>query len=180
MAERAKGVYVSDLSYGSIPMRRGHWIDRTPGIDRDLAAMQARIKESSPEAIPHPYIDKAVRAITEKANRPRTSCIHNVPTSFSPGKPVALSLEITASDAAPAAVQLTYRHVNQAERWKSLPMERKGHSFTASIPADYTHSVYPLQYYFVLSTGPASAWFHPAFNKTLSNQPYYAISKRSS
>jgi hypothetical protein len=180
MAERAKGVYVSDISYGGIPMRRGHWIDRIPGIDKDLAAMAAKIKEAPTGATPSPNADKAVRAITQKPNRPYTVCAHHVPTSFSPGKPLALSLEITNSGAAPTAIHLMYRHVNQGERWKSLPMEGQSHTFGASIPADYTNSVYPVQYYFVLSTGPASGWFHPAFNKTLSNQPYYVISKRSS
>jgi hypothetical protein len=36
-----------------------------------------------------------------------------------------------------------------------------------------------LQYYFALQRGSDAAWLYPAFNPTLSNQPYYAISKRS-
>src|SRR6185312_6223191 len=38
MAQRARSVYVADLTYGDTPGRRGHWLDRLPGIDRDLAA----------------------------------------------------------------------------------------------------------------------------------------------
>src|SRR5207249_3684502 len=38
MAERADAIYSADISYGDIPIRRGHWADRLPEIDRDLAA----------------------------------------------------------------------------------------------------------------------------------------------
>jgi hypothetical protein len=51
-------------------------------------------------------------------------------------------------------------------------------SYSAAIPAEYTDSVYPLQYYFELRGEAGKASFHPAFNATLSNQPYYAVSKR--
>ena len=43
MAERAKNVYRANVSYGSIPKRSGHWLDRLPGIDSDLAAMKTKI-----------------------------------------------------------------------------------------------------------------------------------------
>ena len=36
MADRANHVYRPDITYGNIPMRRGNWADRLPGIDRDL------------------------------------------------------------------------------------------------------------------------------------------------
>jgi hypothetical protein len=57
-------------------------------------------------------------------------------------------------------------------------MARNHDSYGAAVPGDYTNSVYPLQYYFVLQRANA-AWFYPAFNSTLSNQPYYAIAKMS-
>jgi hypothetical protein len=33
IAERAKGVYVSDVTVGELPWLRGHWLDRLPAID---------------------------------------------------------------------------------------------------------------------------------------------------
>ena len=57
-------------------------------------------------------------------------------------------------------------------------MQRTSASHSAAIPAAYTDSPYPLQYYFELHTATA-ATLHPAFNPTLSNQPYYAVYKRS-
>ena len=73
---------------------------------------------------------------------------------------------------------LWYRHVTQGERWLSTPMEEHPGTYTAAIPAAYTASPYPLQYYFELRTAN-SATLHPPFNSTWSNQPYYAIHKRT-
>lgn len=52
-------------------------------------------------------------------------------------------------------------------------------SCTGTIPAEYTQSKYPLQYYFELDNGNGPAWLYPGFNKTLSNQPYFVVWKRS-
>jgi hypothetical protein len=53
-------------------------------------------------------------------------------------------------------------------------MQKSQQTYTAEIPGEYTNSPYPLQYYFELFN-ESSAWFYPAFNETLSNQPYYAL-----
>jgi hypothetical protein len=55
---------------------------------------------------------------------------------------------------------------------------RSGDLHSAAIPAAYTDSPYPLQYYFELHAADA-ATLHPAFNPTLSNQPYYSIHLRT-
>jgi hypothetical protein len=57
-------------------------------------------------------------------------------------------------------------------------MQHSAGSHSAAIPADYTNSLYPLQYYFELRTASA-ATLHPPLNSTWSNQPYYAIYKRT-
>ena len=58
-----------------------------------------------------------------------------------------------------------------------MAMSQEGDTFRAAIPAAYTSSPYPLQYYFVLEKG-AQAALYPGFNTTLSNQPYFAVWKR--
>jgi hypothetical protein len=73
---------------------------------------------------------------------------------------------------------LHYRHVDQAERWTSTPMTRSGSRFEGVIPAAYTSSPYPLQYYFEFRRG-GKAWSHPAFNASLSNTPYFAVFRRA-
>jgi hypothetical protein len=179
MAERAKNIYVADVSYGSIPMRRGHWMDRIPDIDKDIAAMQAKLKDGSIKPSGAPRATTSIHAVTLKPHRATAGCSHTPATSFHPGQQLGLSLHLTGSGDTPSTVKLYYRHVNQAERWKSVPMEKKQQTYTAEIPGDYTNSLYPLQYYFELAKDTSAAWFHPAFNATLSNQPYYALYQRT-
>jgi hypothetical protein len=179
MAQRAKEVYVADVSYGDIPQRKGHWMDRIPGIDTDLAAMEAKIKdESIKPAGGSERASAAIRAVTTKPRRFSAGCSHTVAVSFHPSQALPLTLHLTGSGDKPSAVKLFYRHVNQGERWKSVPMQKSQQTYTAEISGEYTKSPYPLQYYFELSN-ESSAWFYPAFNATLSNQPYYAIYKRT-
>jgi hypothetical protein len=93
------------------------------------------------------------------------------PTSFHPGVDLAVSVSVPV---AVTSAVLWYRHVNHGERWLSIPMQRAGNSCSAAIAGSYTGSPYPLQYYFELRTLDA-ATLHPAFNATLSNQPYFAL-----
>jgi hypothetical protein len=57
-------------------------------------------------------------------------------------------------------------------------MSREDGRSTGTIPAEYTQSEYPLQYYFELQDGKAAAWMYPGFNKTFSNQPYFALIRK--
>jgi hypothetical protein len=182
MADRAKGVYLSDISYGRIPKRRGHWSDRLPGIETDIAAMQEKLQAPSASTKSGENAAEAIRAATGRPRRPSVKCVPAPLTSFRPGQPLTVSIRIASNDAnnAPTSVHLFYRHVDQAERWLSVEMSRENDVYTYAIPGDYTNSIYPLQYYFNLQHENASAWLYPAFNSTLSNQPYYAVSKRTS
>jgi hypothetical protein len=181
MAKRAKGVYVSDISYGRIAKRRGHWSDRLPGIDTDLAAMEQKLQSPPTSGNSADSSARTIAAATGRPNRPAVPCTHTPPQSFDPGQPLRLSLRVSTTDeaSAPTAARLYYRHVNQAERWLSTAMRDNSGTYSAAIPGDYTQSPFPLEYYFEFERGDRSAWLVPAFNATLSNQPYYAVSKRS-
>ncbi|MFP5248691.1 MAG: hypothetical protein ACLGP3_02555 [Acidobacteriota bacterium] len=181
MAERANRVYVADVSYGRIPMRRGHWSDRLAGIDPDLAAMEQKLQAPPASAGRNPHTAQAIAAATGRPHRPSVPCTHRPPESFAPGQPLGLMLHVNPASGTtpPTAARLWYRHVNQGERWRSMPMQAGSSKYTAAIPGDYTQSLFSLEYYFELERGTDAAWLVPAFNTTLSNQPYYAISKRS-
>ncbi len=167
MAERADKIYSADISYGDIPVRRGHWADRLPGIDHDLAALEKYFGDKTTQQ----SSAKAVRQATKASRRPTVDVKHTVPDAFGSGDDLHLTMNT------PAIVTesvLWYRHVNHAERWVSAPMQKTGNSHSAFIPGSYTSSPYPLQYYFELHTTEA-ATLHPPFNATFSNQPYYVI-----
>jgi hypothetical protein len=179
MAARAARVYRSNVSYGSVPKRRGHWSDRLAGIDTDLAAMRAKVQGPPAAAPADQNIAKATRAATNRISRPGAQCAHTPPDLFQPGQPLSLSLGIEPPTGGLSSVILCYRHVNQAERWKSVVTNEQDGNFSAAIPAEYTDSEYPLQYYFELKNEGGSAWLYPGFNQTLSNQPYFAVYKRT-
>jgi hypothetical protein len=167
---RAKSVYAADVSYGRPAFRRGNWADRLAAIDTDLAALEQSFA-SAPEKTA-----SAADALRRVASVPRlTIDAHHTPAdSFQPGSDLVLTISTpaTVTDAV-----LWYRHVNQGERWRSVSMQHSAGLHSATIPGDYTNSLYPLQYYFELRTASA-ATLHPPFNSTWSNQPYYAIHKR--
>ena len=180
MAERASKVYKSDVGYGDVPLRRGHWSDRIPGIDADIAAMKGKLLSPPAPSGSAEAIARAIRAAAARPVRPAVPCTHGPDATFHPGKALHLSLQIPAGATnAVASARLHYRHVNQAERWLTADMQKDHMGYSAEIPAEYTDSVYPLQYYFELDNMQKEAWLYPAFNASLSNQPYYAIFKRS-
>ncbi len=73
------------------------------------------------------------------------------------------------------SVRLQYRHLNQAETYSALDMEREGAVWRATVPADYTQSPYPLQYYFeVRSNAGVALW--PGFKSDFLGQPYFVSS----
>ncbi|HEY1501499.1 MAG TPA: hypothetical protein VGF88_18130 [Acidobacteriaceae bacterium] len=180
MATRAKNVYRADIGYGDVPMRRGHWMDRLAGIDADIAAMQAQLQGATAANLPV-QAEAAVREATGRPSRPSLPVVHKATESFVPGTPLDVAVELGKGSGAedPVTVRLHYRHVDQAERWQWAEMDENGRSYKATIPADYTRSAFPLEYYFELRR-ERQAWMAPGFNATWSNQPYFAVWKRRS
>ena len=176
MAERARTVYQANVSYGSIPKRSGHWSDRLPAIDTDLSALKATVQRILTQ--PMQFLVEAPAPFGLSQFAPPATCTHTPQESFSPGQAIEITLAISSGSPA-FQVRLFYRHVNQAERWQSVAATRSGNSFTATIPANYTSSPFPMQYYFEVDDGFGKAWMHPGFNRTLSNQPYFVVDKRS-
>lgn len=173
MAERARGVYVADLTYGRTPVRRGHWMDRLPAIDQDIAAVEAAHFEANSDAG-----DRAAAAIsmaTGRPSRPVFAGAHRPPRGFEARKAVPLTISFRGD--APSSVLLWYRQVDQAERWKSVKMDASGRTFEASIPAEYTDSRFPLQYYFEARKSNDAAALYPGFGAEFANQPYFVLVK---
>jgi hypothetical protein len=168
MAERADTIYAKDISYGDIPIRRGHWAGRIPAIDQDLTALE---KHFGAKPIQQSSAGRAIQQVTKTSTRPLVAAEHALPDTFHPGSDLYLTI---ATPAVVTGSTLWYRHVNHGERWLSAPMQKTGNAHRASVPGSYTNSPYPLQYYFELRMADA-AILHPPFNPTLSNQPYYAI-----
>lgn len=174
MAERAKGIYRSDITYGTKTLC-GHWLDRIPAFDEDIADLRTRLKiPVTPAAKVDPVaVGRVLKIVNAKPIRPSVSAQHVPATRFRSAQPLPLSLHIKSRT--PRWVMLYYRHVNEAERWQSVVLMRKGNVFQGEIPADYTDKRYPLQYYFEVETGPAEATLLPLLASDLANVPYYVV-----
>jgi hypothetical protein len=185
MAERAKNAYRANVSYGSIPKRSGHWLDRLPGIDTDLAAMKAKIQVNTGETASRKAPLDGMKAIA--GIMPGTvpvKCSHTPPERFTPGGALEVKLFVSGVTGGEGiksvrSVRLRYRHVNQAERWNVLDVNGEDGAYAAAIPAAYTQSDFGLEYYFELADSKGSEWMYPGFNKALSNQPYFAVCNRN-
>ena len=184
-AERAKNVYRTDISYGSIPKRRGHWLDRLPGIDSDIAAMKSKIHLNKAETISRRAVSEEMNAIAGLLpSAVQVRCSHTPPETFTPGNPLEVKLLILGGSSGGGtqsvrSVRLRYRRVNQAERWNVLDLDGENGIYAAAIPSEYTRSEFALEYYFELSDAKGVEWMYPGFNKTLSNQPYFTVCKRT-
>ena len=182
MAERAKKVYRLNIAYGDKEDRRGHWIDRLPAIDLDVRNLDAKVKGATQMPAATQSATSALAVAVAKQRRISVNCTHEPPPSFMPGNELKLNLNLSATDIAhrPRKVTLFYRHVNQAEHWASQTMAQTGDGYTSAIPATYTDSPFPLQYYFVLSHGePAEASMYPALGNKFIRQPYFLVETRS-
>jgi hypothetical protein len=169
LAERAQGVYVSDVTFGYEYQLRGHWIDRLKQIDDDIALMAKLAKDGQPAASD---AAPAIRAALAPPSRPNCGCSHRPASNFRAGQ--ALPISLSVERAMPHA-RLYYRRVNQSEHYELAAMEFRNGAFHATIPAAYTESPYPLQYYFELRDSTGAAALYPGLDQSLSNEPYFVI-----
>jgi hypothetical protein len=171
------GDYVPDITYGLEKQLRGNWSDRLTAIDADIADMETRGRQERPADQRSPFKPDQVRAliamVMSPPQRPQFSVAHAGPATFKPGEKLPISLTIRDTPNGGVA-QLFYRHVNQAEPWQSSAMAMEGLTAHVAIPAEYTNSPFPLQYYFDLrKTVDSVPALYPGLGESLMNQPYF-------
>jgi hypothetical protein len=163
-------VYVPNVTFGPLPHQQGHWRDRLAAIDADIAAMEQRLAASSPGA--SASAESAMAVALGRVSRPAAGCRHQAPAQFLPGVPLEITLTVEAP--APSLVRLHYRHVNQAERYEVLDMAARPGAHVAAVPAAYTDSPFPLQYYFEIRR-PGGTVLFPGLGEELTTQPYFLV-----
>jgi hypothetical protein len=163
------------VTYGPEWYQRGHWADRLAALERDCAAMAA-LGTPPPLAGREAERGRAwARAVLAPAERPRLAVRHTPPGSFDRARPLVIGMGVSGV----AAVRLRFRHTNQAEPWRTEAMVRQGGGWRTVVPADYTDSAFPLQYYFELVlTNPAAVVLCPGFDANWSNTPYWIVRQR--
>ncbi len=172
LADVARDVYQPDITVGEYHLLRGHWLDRLPLIDDDIARLEQKLTGTARSTAPDKRVAACIQAALGRPQRTAVVARHEPPSGFRPGEPVAIEL---TPDQPQRAVRLVFRHVDHAERYETLPMEAAGGQFRAVIPAAYTDTPYPLEYYFEVEGGSGDASLYPGFAPDLANQPYFVV-----
>jgi hypothetical protein len=164
-------VYVSDITIGPLAHQRGHWLDRLPAMDLDIQVMARELEASAPGADSE---HNAVSSLLAVHSRVVSACRHVMLKSFSRNSPLDVSLFVPPQLRLLAA-HLHYRHVDQAEDYQVVQLEPHAGEHRASIPASYTASSYPLQYFFELQFQEHGTQLYPGFDAERTHQPYFVV-----
>jgi hypothetical protein len=176
LALGAAQAYVPDVTFGFDSHLRGHWQDRLAAIDRDIVEIETRpAAHSAAAAADSARVEHALEAVLSWAPAPAAAIEHKAPGDFLPGEAIPLAVRVAP---AAASVRLFYRRLNQAEAWIELETKRDGDLWRAAVPADYTRSPYPIQYYFVARVGEHTTLW-PGFGADFSGQPYVLVRRRA-
>jgi hypothetical protein len=179
LAGAAKGVYRDDITFGPDYFQRGHWLDRLPAMDADIADMEALLNKTTGDGkavlkLDPKVVEQAMHAVLTKPKRdepPPLAEFHLPPPSFQRGQP----LTITAHAPKLAGMRLCYRQVNQAELWQKVEMQQTEKDFRADIPAVYTDSPFPLQYHFQIHDSDMVVRLYPGLQPGWRGQPYFVV-----
>jgi len=170
IAAISRGLYHDDITYGPQSWLRGSWHTRLPEMQAELLDLESIRNLGGTESVPADARTEAAIAAL-RARRPTRA----EPLDIGAGRTFTAGESVTVSVAADGeAATLHYRHVNQAERWRSVEMARQGGRFTAEIPGDYTASDFHLQY-FVSFTRNGDSVLVPGLAADLANEPYVTL-----
>jgi len=164
-------VYKSDITVGELPWLRGHWLDRLPAIDKDIAAIAQKLETAKAGATSE-NVARAIQQAVGKPIRPTIACKHTPAANYRAGQPIPITLSLAQQV---ESVTMYYRHVDQAERYEKVTMEAAKGAYSATIPATYTDTPYPMQYYFEVKLGAAGATIYPGVGAELTGQPYFVV-----
>ena len=166
--------YASGITYRPRADERGHWQDRLPAIDQDIAAMASRLQ----------LFDCATRTTRRPCSERHPGspglagrdfdCLHpTAPARFVPAEP----LELTLSAREPAKQISERMYCRQLIRPKAVKLLRCNHEARdsqAAVPASYTPFETPPAVLFELKERRDRVSLHPGFAPDRARQPYFS------
>ncbi len=167
LAEKGTSVYRDDLTFGPERQLRRSWADRLADIDADIAGMATRGPNVRGAGYLPATIDKLVQSIVsppEKGIEAAARPTHTPQANFKAGEAVRLWVGQSAGGT------LHYRHLHQGERYTAVALEKTNAGSAAIVPAAFTDSPFPLQYYFVIGDK-----MFPGFKKDFTGTPYFVV-----
>jgi hypothetical protein len=143
-------------------------------MDADIADMSRKLEAVKESGQRRQQVQSAIAEVLGRPQRAALSLHHTPPARFRPAQPLELELSLEKPVRLVSA-RLHYRSVNQGVRYQAVDMEVSDKRCRAAIPASYTESAYPLQYYFELKEAAAKSSLYPGFSADLTNQPYFVV-----
>ncbi len=175
LARIGDGVYMADITVGPDPQLRGCWTDRLTAMDEDIAAVALLLNgpaEAASAKADAAALTAAVRAAQGRPHRVTPPVKHTPAANFTRGAAMEIAL---AAPADVRAATLHYRQVDQALDWVAVEMARQGGRFSAVIPAAYTQTEFPMEYYFTVALEGGAAGLYPGLGPELTQQPYFVV-----
>jgi hypothetical protein len=173
IVEETREVYRPDLTFGDLRSEHGHWADRLPAIEEDLATLEQRCETAKAETSNGPAV-KANVTVPRSARPPFT---HPAPTDFVRGEEIVIDL-VPGEASFDGHVVCHYRHVNQGEDFETAEMRWNGARYQVTVPGSYTDSDFALMYYFTIHDAGGDAWILPGLEESLAHQPYHLLRQR--
>jgi hypothetical protein len=143
-------------------------------MDADIDALRRQlesVRAQSAQSVGNP---QSMHELLSDARDASLMPRHRPPDQFVPGEPLTLTAVLDRS-ATLSSARLLYRQVNQAEEYQAADLIKSGAEHRAVIPATYTDSPYPLQYFFELVYEQGRARRYPGFASEQGNQPYFVV-----
>jgi hypothetical protein len=176
-AKLGADAYPHDITFGSGPHLRGSWQVRDGEVERELYdARWYGFRHAEPPHLAENGAKAAIEALMARQPVTAGSRAPIAEKQFERGQEFEVRVPVRASE--DSNKRLHYRHVNQAERWRSVAMTVEEGSAVGKIPASHTDSPYHLQY-FISSHASEGVSLTPGFSNTISNQPYFLVEQAS-
>ena len=161
-------VYRDELAFGTGISEHGHWSDRTTAMVEDLHLLKLELEQTSPRDA------KRVPLPQPRATRMRFDGRIRAAGCFERGQALTVRFETPAA-AAVETVTLHFRHLHQGETFRTTPMALVAGDFTATIPAEYTSTAFPLMFFVVVEQRDEPPVTVPELGDDLSGQPYVVV-----
>jgi hypothetical protein len=158
-----EGIYADDITFGIETTERGHWRLRIADIEADKVALERELADAVPGG-------KDMLSAPRRAQLPSDIAVH-APERYEEGRAVS----VTVTGARGLQAMLRYRPVDQSATWQEIRMRSVGGELLSEIPAEFTRSGFPLQFYIVVGDGTEWDMLPGLETPTLSNQPYYML-----
>jgi hypothetical protein len=159
LSDIGASVYATDIGFGRPGHLSGSWSTRLPRVGENARALRDLAgNRTSGESKPFLPSRRLGHVPEFKVSSEATYVI---------GDPLAVSIEAPSA----SAVALHVRPVDHSAEFVTIPMERRGLAFAATIPVGLTAGGFDLIYFFSLEAD-GRHWLVPGLGPDLSERPY--------